>query len=295
MDAHNVDATLVKAMQEQAAGVPPTPQPVPPVVSPPEEQENVPRSTMEPESKPDQETVQPQETESKSVEPEAKTTTDSTIDEYGNPVAPPKTYTEDEVQRMIRERLSRGRQAEQPSPQQVKQVTEDFKPDPNSEESWEAQLENFVEKTIEKREAKISEKRWREQESAKQADFEARFSSGMAKYTDFHQVLQPLASKGAIPDSVVVATRALDNPAAFLYGAAKLYPRELERIASLDRDSQAVEVGRLHEKMVKDRNTASAAPRPLDTPKSDVLPKISNQAPLDERINEYGKQKLSRR
>src|SRR6478609_8163505 len=155
----------------------------------------------------------------------------SPIDEYGNPVEKPKTYTEEEVQRMIRDRLSRGRHAEQqPAQQQPQQkAAEGFTADPNSEESWEAQLEQFIEKTIDKRQTKQSEAQWRQQESARQAEFESKFSSGMNKYQDFHQVV----SGKPITDSMMMATRNLENPAAFVYAASKMHAAELQRIASI--------------------------------------------------------------
>ncbi len=43
--------------------------------------------------------------------------------------------------------------------------------------------------------------------------------------------------------------------------------------------------------MIKERNVNSQAPKPLDTPKGDMLPKIMNEVPLDQRIHEYAKQK----
>lgn len=232
-----------------------------------------------------------------SAEPAAdKTDITSPIDEYGNPIAAPKTYTEDEVQEMIRRRMSRGRYAEQPTQPEIKKAAEDFKSDPNSDESWETQLESFVERTIEKRQAKLSEHQWRAQEAQKQAEFEAKFSAGMGKYGDFTNVVQPMVQQGMLPDSVMLAVRSLENPAAFVYGAAKLYPKELERIARLnDGPSQALEIGRLHERMVKSSKVSSAAPRPLDAPKGDMPPKSLNMPSLEQRIAEHAKQKQVRR
>lgn len=211
----------------------------------------------------------------------------SQIDEYGNPLAKERTYTNSEVQQMIRERLARAKLPEQTPHQQRNE--EQFQHNPESNESWEAQLEEFVERTIDKRQKKIAEKQWQEQELTKQQQFEAKFSSEMAKYSDFHQVV---AGK-PITDGIMLSTRTLENPAAFIYGAAKMHPQELAKIANIaDPVLQAVEVGRLHERMVKERRTISNSPQPLQQPPAGMPPaKISNQPSLEDRINEYAKQK----
>lgn len=222
-------------------------------------------------------------------ETDNKLTTESPIDEYGNPVAKPKVYTEDEVNAMMRDRFSRGKWAEQNIPrQETQQATKDFNPDPQSEDSWETQLEGFIEKTIEKRQAKQSETQWRQQEAARQAEFEAKFSSGMSKYQDFQQIV---AGK-PVTDSMMLAARSLENPAAFVYGAAKLHPQELERISRItDPYTQAAEVGRLHERMVKERKAVSGTPKPIESPKGDIGQKVINQPSIESRIHDYAKQK----
>lgn len=275
-EAHNVDATLVNVINEQLTGTaePPAPieRPVEPVVE----------AAPEPEvqSEPQVETT---------PEPEAKAS-DAPIDEYGNPLEKPKMYTEEQVQSMIRDRLSRGRHAEQqPTSQQVNQASEGFKHDPNAEESWEVQLEKFIDHRLETRERQLTEKQWKAQEAQKQADFEARFSAGMNKYQDFHQVVQGKP----ITDSMLLAARSLENPAAFMYAAAKMHPAELQRIASIpDTYQQAAEVGRLHERMIKESKVTSAAPKPLTTPRADMPAKtLDNSISLEQRIHQYAKQK----
>ncbi len=213
------------------------------------------------------------------------------IDEYGNPVEKPKTYTEEEVQRMIRDRLSRGKHAEQQS-QQVQQATDDFKADPNSDDSWEVQLEQFIEKTIDKRQTKQSEREWRHQEAARQAEFESKFSSGMNKYQDFHQVI---AGK-PITDSMMMATRNLENPAAFVYAASKMHSGELTRISQIpDSTAQMVEIGRLHERMVKENRSVSSAPKPLAAVRGDMPVKQHEYPSIDHRIQQHAKQKFARK
>ena len=76
-------------------------------------------------------------------------------DDYGNTKTPPRTYTEEEVNerinKAVRERLSRGDNTnQQPTQQQVVQQAQGFEYNPDSEESWEGQLEKFVRRTVSK-------------------------------------------------------------------------------------------------------------------------------------------------
>ena len=301
MEARNVDDVLVRAMADKANGVVPTPEPIK-EAEPVQESngdnlspvENIDENKQETPKEPE---IKPEIAEKLQKEPEKSAASENNlIDEYGNPVEKPKMYSEDEVQRMIRDRLSRGRHAEQPQPtqhqptqHQVQQAQSDgFTADPNSEQPWEQQLETFIEKTIEKRTARQTEHQWRQQEAQKQADFEVKFTSGMGKYQDFHQVI---AGK-TITDSMMLAARNLENPAAFVYGAAKLHPAELDRIARIgDPYAQAAEVGRLHERMVKDHRNVTKAAKPLDTPKGDLPAKTYNPPSIDQRIQSYGQSK----
>jgi hypothetical protein len=216
----------------------------------------------------------------------------SPIDEYGNPVEKPRTYTEEEVQRMIRDRLSRGKHAEQPTQQQVQKDVEGFKADPASEDAWEVQLEQFIEKTIEKRQQKQTEAQWRQQQAQKQAEFETKFTSGMGKYQDFHQVV---AGK-PITDAMMMATRGMENPAAFIYAACKMKPSEINRIAAIiDPTEQMVEIGRLDAEMRKEHARVSAAPKPVQAVKGDMPVKQHNMPSIDARIHQYAKQKVARK
>lgn len=224
------------------------------------------------------------------AETEEKVATDRPIDEYGNPLAKPRMYTEEELQQRIKDRL-RGRYAEQPTIQQTQQAAKDFTPDPNSEESWETQLESFVEKTIEKRQQKLNQQAWQQQEQARQAEFEGKFTAGMGKYADFNEVV----GKATITDGIMMAARALDNPASFVYAASKLHPQELSRIAQIsDPYAQAAEVGRLHERMVKSRNAVSKAAKPLEVPKGDVPQNQYVRPSIDQLIDQHARQKRVR-
>lgn len=295
----SVDDLLVKVQAEQSNSQAPV-QAIPEVKSPDEPQieptitENT-QETVLNEPKVENETEQTDKTDKTDNKPattEAKAE-ESPIDEYGNPIEKPKMYSEEEVQRMIRDRLSRGRQAEQATSQQVQQAAKDFQADPNSEESWETQLETFIDKTIEKRQTKQAQRQWEQEENQRQQEFQDRFTTGMSKYQDFHQVI---AGK-PITHEIMLAARGLDNPAAFIYGAAKLHPQELERISRIaDPYTQAAEVGRLHERMVKTRNTASKAGKPLEAPKSDMATSKDTDRPsIDALIRQHEQTKFRRK
>lgn len=208
---------------------------------------------------------------------------DSTIDEYGNPVEKQRVYTEDEVQQLIRDRVARNRQQEQVNHQPSQY------PPQVQEEDWETQLKSVIKKTIVETQEEISQNQWKQEEASRQSEFESKFSQGMNKHGDFHEVV---AGK-PITDSMMMATRSLENPASFIYAAAKFHPQELNRISKIsDPYSQASEIGRLHEKMVKSRNLVSSAPKPLEVINSDMAAKrVNDQPSIEERIQQYAKQK----
>ena len=220
------------------------------------------------------------------AEAEAEAAPESDEDAYGNKIGKPKMYSEEEVHRMIRERLQRGRQT-QPEQSQVQEAAKDFQPDPESDESWETQLGTFVENKIAQIEQKKQQKAWQEQEQLSQTDFEDRFTTGMSKYQDFENVV-----KGKpITASMMMATRSMENPAAFLYAACKQQPDEVERIAKIqDPYAQIAEMGRLEERMKKSR-VLTAAPKPakrISGDRTDASPKHS----IDSLIAQHAKDKI---
>lgn len=189
---------------------------------------------------------------------DAQQDNDSESDEYGNTrKKEPRMYTEEEVNRMMRDRNARGRYREE---QQQTARQEPQKQESQEEADWRKQLEDFVRETVKKEEMAARESQARAREAQIQAEFESKFETGMSAFDDFREVVgsQP------IDDAMVMAIRAMKNPAAFLYAASKNHSQELHRISQLDDPySKAVEIGRLEERMRKSRPTTSKAPKPI--------------------------------
>lgn len=209
------------------------------------------------------------------------------LDEYGNEIEKPRLYTDEDVQRMIKERMQRGQVA---PAVEVQQAAQNFQADPANPEDWEVQLEKFIEKTTQKLESKKKTVAWQEQEREKQANFEVNFTHGMQKYKDFKETV----GKMPVTDSVMMATRDMTDPAAFLYAATKLHPEEFRKIASMtDPFSQAVELGKLDERMRKTR-AISQASKPLTPTKGDMGAKYIPKQSIDQKILNHAKTKSRR-
>lgn len=221
----------------------------------------------------------PQEVESnikESVEP-TRESVESDVDDYGNekPKQESKTFTEDEVNerinKAVRERLARLKENQpavnqQPTQQQAQQAQDaGFEYNPDSTQDWQQQLKQFIRQTNEEVQRETYQQQQMQIEQAAQAEFEDKFHNGMNKFRDFKDVVgsQP------ITDAMTVATRAMKDPAAFLYAASKRHSEELNRISNLkDPYTQMVEMGRLEERMKKTKAT-SQAPRPLGHTRED--------------------------
>jgi hypothetical protein len=209
--------------------------------------------------------------ESEAEESKESKEKESDYDDYGNTKTPSKTYTEEEVNerinKAIRERLARGNnQNQQPTSQQMAQQAQGFEYNPDSEESWEGQLERFVEKTV----SKLGQRQAQQQQQARdeqvQAEFEDKFTRGMSRFNDFRDVVgsQP------VTDPMTYALRGLPDPAAFIYAASKRHPQELTRISQIqDPAAQIMEMGRLEERMRKSA-PGTKAPRPVSRSKDDA-------------------------
>jgi hypothetical protein len=240
------------------------------------------------ESKPDQETssqedpyIAPEQTS----KDDDKLETESPIDEYGNPVEKTKTYTEEDLQRIVRERLARSKYESQ---QQSQQQTSQPKEETQTEDDWEKELNKRIDQRVESREKEYRDQLWKEKQYKKHMEWEDKFNSDMNKYPDFKEVV----SGKPITDDMLIATKTLNNPGSFIYAASKLHAQELERISKIDDpDSQKFEIGRLHERMIKERKSATSTGKPLDPPKGDLPEKHINQPSIESRINDYAKSK----
>jgi hypothetical protein len=216
---------------------------------------------------------------------------DSEVDEYGTKVKKQqRLYTEEELQQRIRERLKRGNHPDVQQPQ-PKSNSEGFQFDENSDLGWQEQLELFIEQTQNKIEQKKAAKLQEEREARALAEHQGRFTSGMSRYPDFVQTLQDKP----VTDAMVLATRGMKDPAAFLYAAAKNFPKELERISQIqDAFHQATEIGRLEERMRKPK-VLTASPKPVKSDRTDVTEKAVNDRPsIESRIHSHARSKLRR-
>jgi hypothetical protein len=261
----------------------------------PKETESVPLEDKS-ESVPDQE--QPsdvhvlRETSPKSdKEPEPK----ELKDEYGNEIVKEtKTYTQEEVEMMVRDRLSRGRAAKEVH---VNPPEQGFKLDSASSEPWEVQLDSYIDRRIKANEILIQSKQeeereaqWRAREDNIQAQFQAKFNAGMNRYKDFNEVVEGKP----ITDNMMMAARSLSDPAAFIYAASKNHAAELEKIAQIqDSYAQVAAIGRLEERMKKPK-TVSKAPSPPSHTKGDMTEKVAPKRDIDRLIQQHAKVKFRR-
>lgn len=222
----------------------------------------------------------------------------SNEDEYGNPKPKPKLYSEEEVNerinRAVRDRLSRGKEAtrtDEPRTDRTERAdTRPNEPDAN----WEEQLEGFIEKTVSKLTSRQQSEHVRQREAQTQAEFETKLQTGMGRFQDFYDVVSPQP----ISDAMTLATRGMNDPAAFLYAASKRMPDELTRISKIqDPYSQMVEMGKLEERMKVTRPT-TAAPRPLNKHQDDgqpFVPKEKRELTIEELIAQSQARELAKR
>lgn len=287
------DLIVKEEMQKLGKIAPDEPKPLPNEIGVDQEQDK------KQESKQKEHPVKPANDDQHEPIPEAasdqKSDDQETTDEYGNSIENKKFYTEAEVQEMIRDRLKRVKNPDQysshnqPTQSQVQQAAQDFKADPQSEESWEVQLEKFIDNTLAKRESQRREQDWRRVEEQKQADFEIKFTSQMEKYKDFREVV----SNKPVSEAMMRATMNMDNPAAFIYAACKTKPEEVERIAKIqDPYAQILEMGRLEERMKKSR-ALPVSPKPSTKITGDMSDDYNPaRVSIDQLIVSHAKSKL---
>ena len=270
MSLKNIDDTMMQIQNEQPGLVPeaaPLMNDVPEAVDKPE--------YLEPESTPIESPVETAEVST------------ADVDDYGTEIPKQeKVYTQAEVDARINEAIRRRlkEKGEESRPiQQSQQPQQQFEYDANATDNWEVQLESFIENTLTKREQKLQQDQWNRQEQDTQANFEVKFNTGAAKYADFEQTV---LGKPITPQ-MVIATRGMDDPAAFIYAAAKTQAPELDRISKIhDPYAQAIELGRLEERMRKARGSVSKAPKPIEQPRGDVSEKVERKWSIDDKLRQ---------
>ena len=93
---------------------------------------------------------------------------------------------------------------------------------------------------------------------------------------------------------MMLATRGMADPAAFIYTAAKNHASELQRIAQIaDPYQQGAEIGKLEERMRKVA-TVSKATKPLPKTTGDMGAKTETKRSIDQLILSDAKQKFRR-
>lgn len=193
-------------------------------------------------------------------------------DDYGNEKEPENEVIRERLARQARKHEAeinalRAQLAAQGASQQVQQAAKDFEYDPEAKGDWQQQLASFVKQTVNSMGQEQEQQRLRQEEAQVQQEFEGKFRTGMNKFDDFAEVIGGLQFE--ITNPMTLATRAMADPAAFLYAAAKRNPGELERISKLrDPYAQMTEIGKLEERMRKNKPTTKA-PRPLSRTNED--------------------------
>ncbi len=221
------------------------------------------------------------------------------VDDYGNTKAKDNEIIRERLARQA-ESLKRQHQAEldalrvQLTPVQQQQVADGFQYDENSGQSWDQQLRQFVEHTVQGMTERQTQEAQRKRDMEAQREFETKFSDDMTRFGDFREVIGSLPAP--ITDPMVHATRGMKNPAAFLYAAAKRAPQELQRISNIqDPYVQISEMGRL-EANLRQTKPGTKAPRPIGRPQEDAqIPHTGKQREptIEELILQSDKRKLA--
>jgi hypothetical protein len=218
-------------------------------------------------------------------------------DEYGNQTEGMKKRLKKQASKYEAELAELRAQVARLTPQQqqqVQQAAQSFEGDPNSEDSWEAQLNAHIEQTVVNMQSRKEQQAREAEDREIQAKFETKLVSGMERFSDFRETIQALPCQ--IDYDMAQATRSLDDPAAFLYAAAKRHPEELQRISQLrDPYAKVREMGKLEERMRKTKPTTKA-PRPLGRTKEDAhipQPKPKQEDSIEDLIAKNDAKKLA--
>lgn len=204
------------------------------------------------------------------------------VDEYGNEKEPENKHIRERLAKQAKKHQAeidslRAQLSQQGASQQVQQAASDFKYDPDESGDWQQQLASFVKQTVNSMSREKEEQVARNEEARVQYEFETKFKAGMDKFDDFIDVMTELEFEITTP--MTIATRGMDNPAAFLYAAARRNPQDLERISKIrDPYVQMTEIGKLEERMRKSK-PATKAPRPLGHITADSTAAIKKKEP----------------
>ncbi len=217
-------------------------------------------------------------------EPETKSKASEESDEYGNKKERMSKGMKDRLdrkekqhQREVEQRDReinelRAQLQQQGASREVQQAAKDFEFNPDADGDWQQQLAQFVRHEVKSMARNEQAEQEKIADRQVQQDFERKFSEGMGKFDDFREVIKNLPCD--ITDPMTLATRSMENPAAFLYAAAKRHPQELERISKLrDPYGQMMEIGKLEERMRRNKPTTKA-PRPLGRTQEDATTKV---------------------
>lgn len=214
-------------------------------------------------------------------------------DDYGNEKSS-KLYTEDEVNerinKAVRERLARLERNQTNIKQESQQVKQDFEYNPNSQETWQQQLEKFVEQSIGKISQRQQQEQIRQQELKAQEELTAKFQAGMTRFNDFEKVV----SAQPITDPMVHALHAVKDPAAFIYAASKRHPDELDRISRIPNAyAQIAEMGKLEERMRRAKvSTSAPRPSPKTSGDSNIKYKSDKEESIEDLIAQSDRERL---
>lgn len=203
--------------------------------------------------------------ESSSAQPTVEET-----DDYGNPRATSKTYTEDEVSEIVRKRLARFERAQgmqQPAqPQAQQQYQNPYTTQQTAPPGDLSDVDAFLEERLTTIQMKYVQQQETAQRQIEERAFEEKFINGAQRFNDFREIV--VAQK--VTDHMAQALKGIEDPSAFIYAASKRAPEELARISQMKEPyAQIVAMGKLEEKLKRSPNITSA-PKPIERARGDV-------------------------
>lgn len=194
----------------------------------------------------------------------------SNLDDYGNETKE-RMYTWEEVQEAQKNAVSsafqkRFKNSKNPPDysQDVEEsvmdeVNENYQHDPNKDGNWQEQLEDFVIKTIDKRQQNAEKQKMQRLEQERNNKFAEKFNTGAERFKDFEKIV----TKESVTPTMVMATRGMKDPAAFLYAANKKAPEKLAKIKNMsDPYEQAHAMASLENSLRVNKKKNSNAPTP---------------------------------